>query len=320
MVNWYQPQLQAGVKLRPTDVMVCVPAKSGTTWSMNIVYQLFKRGDPDFKDIYAEIPWPEFKEGPNQTDQELLDRWEAMPNPRAFKTHSHPNTCPGGFVEFREDVKYLVVFRNPEEAIVSFRPFIIAHSDKLWDHWDCPEMKEKMCKDTFQEFWDDLVLKGFPNMPPEIVPPGGLMTMFFWGFINGWWPLRNKKNVLMLHFNDMKSDHEGSVRKIADFLEIEPSAEEWEKILEYTSFKWMKEHQSKFEVHTLLPFPLLNEGGMVRRGASGKARDDGMTPAIAQQIKEMVEKFVEDPEAREWLYKGDGATTKTKSKKGCAIC
>ena len=48
-------------------------------------------------------------------------------------------------------------------------------------------------------------------MPPEAVPPGGLLTMLFFGFANGWWPLRNKPNVLMLHFNDMKADHEGTL-------------------------------------------------------------------------------------------------------------
>ena len=52
--------------------------------------QLRTGGDPDFKDIYAEVPWPEFKERPDQPDEELLERWEKMPSPRAFKTHSMP--------------------------------------------------------------------------------------------------------------------------------------------------------------------------------------------------------------------------------------
>ena len=48
------------------------------------------------------------------------------------------------------------------------------------------------------------MLPGFPDMPPEAVPPGGLLTMFFFGFVNGWWPLRNKPNVLFLHYSEMK--------------------------------------------------------------------------------------------------------------------
>ena len=46
--------------------------------------------------------------------------------------------------------------------------------------------------------------------------------------------------MLLLHFSEMKKDHEGSVRKIAAHLGFEPTEEKWPKILEYTSFKWMK--------------------------------------------------------------------------------
>ena len=34
----------------------------------------------------------------------------------------------GAFATFRDDVKYVVVMRNPEEAVVSFKPFIEAHN------------------------------------------------------------------------------------------------------------------------------------------------------------------------------------------------
>ena len=54
--------------------------------------------------------------------------------------------------------------------------------------------------------------------------------------------------MLLIHFNEMKNDHEGSVRKIAAHLGFEPTAEQWPKILEYTSFKWMKQNQRKFEI------------------------------------------------------------------------
>ena len=146
----------------------------------------------------------------------------------------------GAFATFRDDVKYVVVMRNPEEAVVSFKPFIEAHNPKLWELWGAAEMRDKFVKPTFQQFFDECVLPGFPNMPPEAVPPGGLLTMLFFGFVNGWWPLRNKPNVLMLHFNDMKADHEGTIRKIAAFLGFAPTPEQWPRELEYTSFPWMK--------------------------------------------------------------------------------
>lgn len=323
MVNWFHPPLQTKVELRAGDTIIAVPAKSGTTWTMNIFHQLRTGGDPDFKDIYAEVPWPEFKERPDQPDEELLERWRQLPSPRAFKSHSMPGPdgkpLPemGAFATFRDDVKYVVVMRNPEEAVVSFKPFLEAHNPKLWELWGAAEMRDKFVKPTFQQFFDECVLPGFPNMPPEAVPPGGLLTMLFFGFANGWWPLRNKPNVLMLHFNDMKADHEATIRKIAAFLGFEPTAEQWPRVLEYTSFPWMKAHEEKFEIPTLLPFPLIVKGGMVRKGAAGKAAEDGMTPAIAATIREWAEKMVPDEAARKWLYEG-GALEPDAGKSGKA--
>ena len=54
----------------------------------------------------------------------------------------------------------------------------------------------------------------------------------------------------------------------------------------------MNAHEEKFEIPTLLPFPLIVKGGMVRKGAAGKAAEDGMTPAIAATIREWAEKMV----------------------------
>lgn len=304
MVNWFQPPLQTKVEHRAGDTIIAVPAKSGTTWTMNIFHQLRTGGDPDFSDIYAEVPWSEFKERPDQPDEELLERWKAMASPRGFKTHSQPGDGPGDFATFRHDMKYVVVMRNPEEALVSFLPFLRSHSLQLWELWDCTELREKMIPPTFDEFYHNIALKGFPHMPAEAVPPGGLLTMLFFGFINGWWALRNKPNVLMLHYNDMKRDHEGSIRKIAAHLEITPTDEQWPKILEYTSFEWMKAHQEKFEVPTLLPFKLLESGGMVRKGRAGAAHEDGMTPEIAADIRAWAEKMVPDEAARKWMYEG----------------
>jgi hypothetical protein len=44
--------------------------------------------------------------------------------------------------------------------------------------------------------------------------------------------------VRFFHFADMKRDLSGSIRKVADFLGIAPSADQWTKIDEYASFDW----------------------------------------------------------------------------------
>ena len=111
---WIDPAIQQKITWREGDVVISVPPKSGTTWTMNIVHQLMTGGSDQFDDIYAEVPWIEFLGHPGQSHQDVLDRVDAMPasRRRAFKTHSAAPDIP--FVKHGTgpDVKYVVVFRN----------------------------------------------------------------------------------------------------------------------------------------------------------------------------------------------------------------
>lgn len=314
---WLFPPLQKMVEYRDGDTIITVPAKSGTTWTMNIFYQLREGGNPSFGDIYAEVPWVEFKERPDQPNEELLERWKKMPKnvPRAFKTHA----SPGPMHDFCDNLKYVVVMRNPEEAMVSLKPFFEQHSQRLWDLWEARDMKSFMVRPdlSFEAWFYEVALKWKPGPPDAPDVPGGMTTVFFWSFIEGWWSYRNKPNVLMMHFTDMKRDHEGSVRKIAKFLGYTPTAEQWPNILNYTSFEWMKENEDKFEARTISPVPLLNKGAMVRTGAVGKQTQDGMTPKVSATMREFMEKMVTDPAARKWMYEGGPLPPKSPD---CSSC
>ena len=271
---WIQPQIQDKIEWRDGDIVISVPAKSGTTWTMNIVHQLLTGGTADFRDIYEEVPWIEFVGRPGQPHQEVLDRLDAMPAGirRAFKTHSAPPVVPYMESAADPDVKYVVVFRNPEEALVSFRPFIDKHSDEWFDLWGIP--RAAMARPDFASFYAD------------VIEQTGMHERGFFGFLNAWWPLRENGNVLFLHYADMKRDHEGSIRKIAEFLDIQPSEEQWPKILEYTSFPWMKQYEGKFEASTAGHVPILTTGAMIRKGAAGDAKSDGMTDEISRHLVE----------------------------------
>ena len=290
-IPWIQPAIQQQIKWRDGDIVISVPGKSGTTWTMNIVYQLLTGGTADFKDIYAEVPWMEFLGYPGQPFQEVLDPIEAMPKDRrrAFKTHSAPPQVPFLKTDSGKNVKYIVVVRNPEEALVSFRPFIGEHADEWFDLW-------KVAKEA-------LYRADFPSFYSEVVDKAGMQGTFF-GFLAAWWSLRKEKNVLFLHYSDMKRDHEGSIKKIAKFLGIEPKAEQWPAILKYTSFAWMKQHEDRFEASTAGKIPILKSGAMIRKGEAGQAKSDGMTEEIARHLREVGSKICPDPVAVNWCYQG----------------
>jgi hypothetical protein len=292
------------VQWRDGDIVVSVPVKSGTTWTMNIVHQLRSGGDPDLRDVYVEVPWLELVPSPGVTREQLVAKFAAMPRDRrrAFKTHSPPGLLPyqkpgGG----RKDVRYVVVARNPDEAIASMHPFAHAHTHAWFDLWKLP--REAFCKPDFATFYREVAR--------DLFPPA------LFGFVAAWWPLRHAKNVLLLHFSDMKADHEGSVRKIARLLGFRPTAKQWPKILEYTSFAWMKAHEDKFELRTVAAVPVLDSGAMVRRGVVGAAQDDGMTPEISGDIARVGREILEGDAAFEWFYRGGAlpsATTRRAAK------
>jgi aryl sulfotransferase len=288
---WIDRSIQQQVKWRDGDIVISVPAKSGTTWTMNIVYQLLVGGHADFHGIYAEVPWLELVTYPGQPANEILDRVEAMPKNRrrAFKTHSAPPALPFLKKGSGKDVKYIVVCRNPEEAACSFRPFIGQHTDEWFKLWGVP--REALYRDDFPAFYKD------------IIDPRQMQGMFF-GFLAAWWSLRREPNVLLLHYSEMVRDHEGSIRKIAAFLNIEPTATQWPAILKYTSFTWMKQHESKFEAGTGSKVPILMSGAMMRKGQVGQAKADGMTDEIARHFREVGGRIFPNEAAINWFYDG----------------
>jgi hypothetical protein len=131
------------VNWRDGDVVVSVPVKSGTTWTMNIVHQLREGGDPNFEDLYVEVPWLELVPGPSVTREQRLAKLDRMPRGRrrAFKTHSPPGPLPYRVPCASPDVRYVVVVRNPEEARLD-APFI-GIPDAWFELWQT--LRERSC-------------------------------------------------------------------------------------------------------------------------------------------------------------------------------
>lgn len=238
------------------------------------------------EEIYTRVRWLEFAQ-PGQTTEELassFDTIDMVRDPfRAFKTHATPPAFP-----FRKDCKYIVVVRNPCDALASFYPFVLAHTEEFCAAYGVPPL-------SFPNF--DAFYEGFAK-------PGGFADRQLFGFLKAWWPHRQEPNVLMLHFANMLKDHVGTLKQVQSFLGLSNSEEAFNKVVELTSFQYMKAHGTKYEAKTIGPCPIMNDGAMVRNGSIGSAKADGMTAAHEEELLATGKKVLGDNAILKWFYEG----------------
>jgi aryl sulfotransferase len=64
--------------------------------------------------------------------------------------------------------------------------------------------------------------------------------MSFFHFEQSWWDARHRPNVLLVHYNDLKADLPGEMRRVADFLGIAVAPDLWPELIEAASFDAMR--------------------------------------------------------------------------------
>lgn len=273
------------LRYREGDIVVATYGKSGTTWVQQLVAQMLFGGDPEVS--VAELsPWVELRVPPPGPRLAML---EAQGHRRILKTHLPLDALP-----FSPKARYLYVGRDGRDVLLSW-------------HRHHREMK-----DLFY-----LGLNGFPGREgPALEPPDPDVRRYFrtwlerdghpfwpfWDHIRGWWAARELPNVRLLHFDTLKSGLEAEARRLAAFLEIEVSEQAWPRILEHSSFRFMKAHAGR--VAPMGGQPL--KGGpssFLHRGDSGRWREQLGDEEAAGYERRALDEL--GPEAARWLETGD---------------
>ncbi|MEM7132389.1 MAG: sulfotransferase domain-containing protein [Chloroflexota bacterium] len=218
------------------DVFVCTFSKSGTYWMMQVVTQIAGKGQAEFEHIHDIVPWPENPQP--QLVPLSVPTWKESPTQmRAVKTHVEAE-----FVPYSEAAKYVVVMRDPKDVLVSSFFF----SDSIMPGLSSIGIGA----------WVDLFNKG------EV--PYGLWAEHIASF----WPWRDRQNVLVLTFGEMKKDLAQVIQKVAELMQVELSDDEMALVLEKSSFQYMKANEDKFEP----PTPMVNDKvELLRTGKKGEA-------------------------------------------------
>lgn len=277
------------LKFRDDDIVIATWAKSGTTWTQQIVAQLLF--GPDKERAVAEMsPWLDIRVPPKDVK---LPAVEAQTHRRFLKTH-----LPVDALVFSPKAKYIYIGRDARDVVWSLYNHHV-NANALWYSAlnDTPGRVGPPIGPpaaTVRECWRQwLDGDGHPFWP-------------FWENVRTWWEIRHLPNVLMIHFEEMKRDMEGQMRRIAAFIGAPIDESKWPEMVEQCSFDWMKKNATK---STPLGGAFWDGGAetFVHKGVNGRWKETLTAEECAEYEARAVKEL--GPECAHWLATGQGKTT-----------
>jgi len=249
----FQRKAFAGYEPTRHDVFAATFGKSGTNWMMQIAQQIAHRGEAEFGHIHDLVAWPDapFRAPTPLEDLRAIDR--SPTGLRVIKTHLATQ-----YVPYRDDATYLTVLRDPKEVVVSSYHFLLGVAGAT--------------RYVTPNEWYELVAR-----PDALLGKWAEHTASFWEW-------RDRANVLVVLYPEAKNNPRDCVERVAKTMGVALEPAEFEKVVERSSFRWMKAHESQFAPPRM---PFVKEGAvMIRRGEAG-ASDEMLSRAQQIAIDEM---------------------------------
>jgi len=231
-----------GFRFRDGDIVITTPPKCGTTWLQRICALLVFQ-TPELKEPLTKVsPWIDMLTRPKA---DVFADLEKQQHRRFIKSHTPLDGLP-----YDPRVTYLCVGRDPRDVALS---------------WDSHMMNANMvalleARDAAVGNADiaEQLAEGFPPPPesererfwiwvdnPAPVNETGSSLSATLNHLLSYWKARDRGNVEMLHFADLKRDLGGQMRALAARLGIEISQERWAALIEAASFEEMKRNADK---------------------------------------------------------------------------
>jgi aryl sulfotransferase len=148
----------------------------------------------------------------------VIARLEARRERRVLKTHLPLDALP-----LYDQVRYIHVARDGRDAWASFYNHRRTYSAEMLAVFDRigredPELAAPLPRPdpVPREDFRKWLRVGEPG-----AAPGDLGRMDFFGFVRSFWQERDRTNIMLVHYNDMKADLATEMRRIAAFIGID---------------------------------------------------------------------------------------------------
>ncbi|MBE9540484.1 MAG: sulfotransferase domain-containing protein [Proteobacteria bacterium] len=177
--------------------------------------------------------------------------------PRAFKSHLDADAVPRGG-------KYINAIRSPGDALFSMHKFM--------EGWFLEPGAVSVDEFARQQF---------------------ITTGAYWEHLLSWWHRRKDADVLYLVYEHMREDLPGTIRQVAEFIDIPLDDELMVITEEHASLDFMLKHKNRFDDCLLRTFseeksglPKGSDSSKVRVGQVGSGKK-GISQAVQDELDEV---------------------------------
>ncbi|TDC85630.1 sulfotransferase domain-containing protein [Micromonospora sp. KC606] len=272
---------------RPGDIVISTRSKSGTTW-MQMICALLVLRTADLPAALPHLsPWLDWLVVPQQ---QVYDHLAAQQHRRFIKTHT-----PLDGVPFDARVAFIVVARHPLDMAVS-----LYHQGDNIDRGRLrqltgappPSEPEPVRRPLHPWLLDWIAGDPDPRQALDSLP--GVM----WHLRDAW-QRRHEPNVLLVHYDDLRSDLGAEMQRIAAWLDIGVPAGLWPELVRAASFDRMRQRASDLAPDS--GGVLKDHRAFFRAGRSGAGRD----VLSAEELNSYHERTAQlaPPDLLAWLHR-----------------
>lgn len=113
----------------------------------------------------------------------------------------------------------------------------------------------------------------------------------FFANVKSYWEQRNRSNILLLTYSDLREDLPGMIRKIADFLEKPLSENEVKDLVEYVSIDSMRKHLGKELNDFINNFSKTYHNCVQRSEFVRECKEGGYKSVISEELIQEFDKY-----------------------------
>jgi hypothetical protein len=286
-----------GFALRPDDIIISTPPKCGTTWTQMICAVLVFQTFVFDRSLDLISPWLEMLTRDIGSVRADLDRQRHR---RFIKSHTPYDGLP-----HHPSVTYIAVGRDPrdvfrswdnhlsnmdEAAMITARAEAVGLDDIADQLAQGPPERAELEIDRFWEWVDD---------PTPVTETMNLHTTLH--HLGTFWDVRDRPNIMLLHYNDLRTDLDGEMRRVAERLGIAVDDAVWPELVEAATFEHMRENADVIAPDTSHAIWTSNRR-FFNRGYSGQWRDLLDAEALARYERRVAQ--LAPPDLAHWLHTG----------------